>query len=191
MRAFLAIVGLTLKNSMRSHVFQLLLLLLLLSVGIIPFSIGGGTAQDFIRVSLLYSICTIVLILALASLWLGCFTMAHDIDSYQLHMVVAKPVSRVVIWLGKWTGVNLINFTLLIISLAMVYGIVMYRYKVDDRFTPEERKAIASEVLLGRRVFLPTMPKSWWLYTSSPPIFRRALPPVKVCSPSRVPATRV
>ena len=158
MRAFLAIVGLTLKNAMRSHVFQLLLLLLLLAVGIIPFSIGGGTAQDFIRVSLLYSICTIVLILALASLWLGCFTMAHDIDSYQLHMVVAKPVSRVVIWLGKWTGVNLINFTLLIISLAVVYVIVMYRYKVDDRFTEAERKAIASEVLLGRRVFLPTMP---------------------------------
>ena len=158
MRPFFAIVALTLKNALRSHLFQLLLLLLLLSVGIIPFSIGGGTAQDFIRVSLLYSIWTVVLILALSSLWLGCFVMGQDVDSYQLHMVVAKPVSRVTVWLGKWCGINLINFTLLFISLALVYGIVMYRYRIDDRFTEKERRAIASEVLVGRRVFMPKQP---------------------------------
>lgn len=158
MRPFFAITGLTLKNALRSHVFQILLLLLLLCVGIIPFSIGGGSAQDFVRVSLLYSIWTITLVLALSSLWLGCYIMAQDVDSYQLHMVTAKPVSRVVIWLGKWIGINLINFTLLIISLAAVYGIVMYRYNKDDRFTQADRARIASEVLVGRRVFLPTKP---------------------------------
>ena len=94
MRPFFAITGLTLKNALRSHVFQILLLLLLLCVGIIPFSIGGGSAQDFVRVSLLYSIWTITLVLALSSLWLGCYIMAQDVDSYQLHMVTAKPVSR-------------------------------------------------------------------------------------------------
>ncbi len=158
MRPFFAITGLTLKNALRSHVFQILLLLLLLCVGIIPFSIGGGSAQDFVRVSLLYSIWTITLILALSSLWLGCFIMAQDVDSYQLHMVTAKPVSRLVIWLGKWTGINIINFVLLFISLAAVYGIVMYRYNKDDRFTQADRARIASEVLVGRRVFLPSQP---------------------------------
>ena len=158
MKPFFAIVGLTLKNALRSHVFQLLLLLLLLCVGIIPFSIGGGSAQDFVRVSLLYSIWAIVLILALSSLWLGCFVMTHDVDSYQIHMVVTNPVSRVVVWLGKWCGINLINFTLLLISLAAVYFIVMYRYKSDDRFTSADRQRIADEVLVGRRVFLPRRP---------------------------------
>ena len=158
MRAFWAIVKLTLRNAMRSHVFQLLLLLLLLCVGVIPASIGGGTAQDFIRVSLFYSIWAVGLVLSLSSLWLGCFVMAHDVDSYQLHMVVAKPVSRVVIWLGKWTGINLINFVLLFISMGMIYGIIFYRYKIDDRFTPDERRKIASEVLVGRRVFKPEIP---------------------------------
>ena len=158
MRPFFAITGLTLKNALRSHVFQILLLLLLLCVGIIPFSIGGGSAQDFVRVSLLYSIWTITLILALSSLWLGCFIMAQDVDSYQLHMVTAKPVSRLVIWLGKWTGINIINFVLLFISLTAVYGIVMYRYNKDDRFTQADRERIASEVLVGRRVFMPTRP---------------------------------
>ncbi len=158
MKPFFAIVSLTLKNAVRSHVFQLLLLVLMLCVGIIPLSIGGGSALDFVRVSLLYSIWSIVVILALASLWLGCFIMAQDVDSYQLHMVVTKPVSRVVIWLGKWTGINLINISLLIISLIAVYGIVMYRYQNDDRFTQADRKQIASEVLVGRRVFMPTRP---------------------------------
>ncbi len=158
MKPFFAIVALTLKNAVRSHVFQLLLLVLMLCVGIIPLSIGGGSALDFVRVSLLYSIWSIVVVLALASLWLGCFIMAQDVDSYQLHMVVTKPVSRVVIWLGKWTGINLINITLLMISLAAVYGIVMYRYRSDDRFTQADRRQIASEVLVGRRVFMPTRP---------------------------------
>ena len=158
MRPFFAIINLTLKNAIRSHVFQILLAILLLCVGIIPYSIGGGSPLDFVRVSLLYSIWAIVLVLALASLWLGCFIMAQDVDSYQLHMVVAKPISRVVIWLGKWTGINIINISLLIISLTAVYSIVMYRYKSDDRFTQADRRQISSEVLVGRRVFMPTRP---------------------------------
>ena len=88
MRPFFAIINLTLKNASRSHVFQILLVILLLCVGIIPYSIGGGSPLDFVRVSLLYSIWAIVLVLALASLWLGCFIMAQDVDSYQLHMVL-------------------------------------------------------------------------------------------------------
>ncbi|MBR7156266.1 MAG: hypothetical protein IKD22_05480, partial [Lentisphaeria bacterium] len=64
MRAFNAIVGLTLRNAIRSHVFQLLLALLIFAVCVIPTSIGGGSPQDFIRVSLFYSIGAITLILA-------------------------------------------------------------------------------------------------------------------------------
>ena len=41
MRAFAAIVHLTFRNAMRSHIFQLLLGLLLLCVGLIPTTISG------------------------------------------------------------------------------------------------------------------------------------------------------
>ena len=148
MKPFFAIVSLTLKNAVRSHVFQLLLLVLMLCVGIIPLSIGGGSALDFVRVSLLYSIWSIVVILALASLWLGCFIMAQDVDSYQLHMIVSKPISKVTIWLGKWTGVNLINLLLLLVSGVFIYGIIMYRYNNSD-FPAEEREKIRNEVMVG------------------------------------------
>ncbi|MBQ9803404.1 MAG: hypothetical protein IJW35_01025 [Lentisphaeria bacterium] len=72
MRAFWAIVMLTLRKALRSHVFQLLLLLLLLCVAVIPVSISVSKAEEFIQVSLLYSLWAVSIILALSSLWLGC-----------------------------------------------------------------------------------------------------------------------
>ena len=128
MKAFWAIVKLTFRSSVRSHIFQLLLALLLICITVIPVSISVGKAEEFIRVSLLYSLWAVSIVLSLSSLWLGCWIMSRDIENYQLHMVVAKPVSRVVIWLGKWTGINLINISLLLLSAVTVYGIVMYRY---------------------------------------------------------------
>ena len=157
MKAFLAIAALTVRHAMRSHLFQLLLGLLLLCVAVIPATAGDSTAAGFIQVSLLYSLSTVLLILSLSSVWLGCFVMCHDIDSYQLHMVITKPVSRVTIWLGKYAGIMVINTVLLVISSAAVYGIVMWKF-AHTEFKPEDRQRAENEVLVGRRVFLPDPP---------------------------------
>ena len=130
MKAFWAIVKLTFRNAIRSHIFQLLLLLLLLCVILIPGTVSGdGTARGFIRISLLYSLSAVSTILALSSVWLGCFVMTQDVDNYQLHMVVTKPVSRVSIWLAKWVGVNLIHLVLLAAATLSIYFIILYKYK--------------------------------------------------------------
>lgn len=157
MRPFFAIVKLTLRHAIRSHIFQLLLGVLAFAVLFIPSTVGGGTASDFIKVSLLYSLWAVSIILALASIWLGCFVMTSDVDSYQLHMIVSKPISKVTIWLGKWTGVNLINLFLLLLSGFFIYGIILYRYNNED-FPAEEREKIRNEVMVGRRVYLPEVP---------------------------------
>lgn len=158
MKSFWAIVKLTLRNSIRSHLFQLLLFLLLLCVVLIPSTINGdGTAAGFIRISLLYSLSAASTILALSSIWLGCFVMAQDIDNYQLHMVVAKPVSRIKIWLAKWVGINLLHFSLLLLSALAIYAIIMFKFN-QQNFPKEEREKIRNEVLVGRRVFWPYRP---------------------------------
>jgi hypothetical protein len=157
MRAFWAIVKLTLRHAIRSHIFQLLAGLLVFCVLFIPTTVGGGTASEFIRVSLLYSFWAVSIVLALSSIWLGCFAMTHDVDSYQLHMVVCKPVSRTTVWLAKWTGVNLINIILLVFSTLAIYCIIQYRFSTED-FTEEERNKIRNEVMTGRRVFMPKKP---------------------------------
>lgn len=154
MKALLAIIKLTVRNAFRSHIFQLLLLLLLLCVVFIPATVGGGTAEDFIRVSLLYSLWAVGAVLSLSSIWLGCYIMASDVDNYQLHMVVSKPVSRLKIWFGKWIGVNILNLVLLFFAGTAIYFIIIYRFNRQE-FSPAERQKIRNEVMVGRRVFWP------------------------------------
>ena len=157
MKAFTAIVKLTLRNAVRSHIFRLLLLFLILCVAFVPTTVGGGTATEFIRVSLLYSLWGVGAILSLSALWVGCHVMSADVDSYQLHMVVCKPVSRVVVWLAKWTGVCILHLVLLLLAGVAIYLVVTWRFDHGD-FPEEERTKIRNEVMVGRRVFLPARP---------------------------------
>ncbi len=158
MKPFFAILRLTFRNALRSHIFQMLLGVLLLCVVVIPATVNDdGTAFSFIQVSLLYSLSAVLLLLALSSIWLGCYMMSHDIDGYQLHLIVAKPVSRVTIWLGKYCGILLLDALLLCFSAAVIYGIILYKFSRSE-FSEEERARIANEVLVGRRVFMPQLP---------------------------------
>lgn len=158
MTAFMAIVRLTFKNGVRSHIFQLLLFVLLLCIVLIPANIAGdGTARGFIQISLKYSLAAVAFVLSLSSIWLGCFIMSRDAESYQLHMVVSKPISRIVIWLGKWTGIVLIHLILLAIAAGTVYSIVTWKF-YRQPFTDADKAAIENEVMVGRRVFFPEVP---------------------------------
>ena len=150
MTSFLAIVKLTCRSAMRSHVFQFLLFLLILGVFLVPNSIkGDGTAYSYMQVSLEYSLSYVTVLLMLSGIWLGCQMMTADVEDCRLHLIVVKPVSRWVVWLGKFTGVLLILTSLLIISSVVIYGFIMYLYSRQN-FSEEERKKMENEVLTGR-----------------------------------------
>lgn len=159
MRPFFSIVKLTMRNAFRSHIFQLLLGVLLLCVVVIPnvVSAGDGSAAEFIRISLLYSTSAVALVLALSSVWLGCYAMNHDVENYQLHMVISKPISRPAIWLAKWFGVALLHLILLFLAGTVIYAIIMVQFQRRD-FSPEDRARVEAEVLVGRRVYMPDQP---------------------------------
>ena len=155
MTAYLAILKITCKAAIRSHTFRVLLILLLFIIIALPLSIvGDGTARSFIQISLDYNLSAIAFVLSLSTIWLSCFIMTSDIESFQLHMLVAKPVSRITIWLAKWSGVLLINTILLTIASATVYFMVIWHYNNSD-YEKNEKKQIENEVLVGRRVFYP------------------------------------
>ena len=157
MRAFLAIVKLTFHHAVRSHIFQLLLGVLLLCIALIPTTVINSSAADFLKSALFYSLWTVSAVLGLSTMWLGCYVMTCDIDSYQLHMVVSKPVSRVVIWCGKWAGVCAVNLLLLVFASAAVYFIILWRFD-NLEFQPGEKEKMRSEVLVGRRAFSADRP---------------------------------
>ena len=158
MKAFWAIIKITFKNAIRSHIFQLLLFVLALCVVFIPATISGdGTAHGFIQISLKYSMSAVVFVLSLSSIWLACQILSRDVENYELHMVVSKPTSRITIWLAKWTGICIIHLTLLFTAAAVVYFSVIWQYKNRD-FNKYEKERIDNEVLVGRRVFMPKLP---------------------------------
>ncbi len=158
MIAFWAMVKLTFRAAFRSPVFLFLFAMLFLAIVLLPNTVtGDGTALSYIQVSLQYSLSVVSVILALSTLWLSCFALAGDLETHQLHLVAVKPVSRVIVWLGKCTGVVLVHLILLAAAAAMVYGFVLWQFHKRP-FGDEEKTRIEQEVLVGRRVTLPETP---------------------------------
>jgi hypothetical protein len=153
-----AIIKLTCRASVRSHIFHILSLVLLAAIAILPNTVlGDGTASGYIQVSLKYCLGAIGFILSLSIIWVGCFILSNDLETYQIHMVFTKPVSRAKVWVGKCIGVVLIHATLLFVSSMIVYSLILWQF-YKKPFTAEEKSRIENEVLVGRRVFLPELP---------------------------------
>lgn len=158
MASFLAIIRLSCRSAVRSHVFQFLLFVLLLGVFLVPNTIkGDGTPYGYMQVSLEYSLTFVTVMLMLSGIWLGCQTMTADVEDCRLQLIVVKPVSRYVVWLGKFCGVLMVLTALLLITTAVIYGFILYQYNRQG-FTAEERARMDNEVLTGRRAYQPDLP---------------------------------
>ena len=158
MTSFFAIVKLTCRSAVRSHVFRTLTFLLLLSVLLIPNTIkGDGTAMGFIQLILEYSLGFAAALLCISAAWVACSEIATDIETGQLHLLAVKPVSRFRILLGKVVGVLVIHGILLLLAAAVVYAFVIYQYARQD-FPADEKQRVENEVFCGRRLYAPKKP---------------------------------
>ena len=155
MTPFFAIVKLTCRSAIRSNVFRFLFFLLIICVILVPNTLkGDGTARGYLQVMLEYSTAFVAVILSASIVWLACKEFCTDMENGQLHMIAVKPISRITVWFGKFTGVFLIHFVLLAVSFVFIYIFLMFQYG-RQKFTPEERARIENEVFVGRRVFTP------------------------------------
>ena len=158
MTAFLAIVKLTIRSAVRSHIFRLLLILLLLSVFLLPFTLmGDGTPKGDVQIFLQYCIGFAGFILCLSSVWLACSEVSSDVETAQIHMIVVKPVHRVVVLLGKYTGVVLIHLFLLLIAATAFYVFLSFRLSSSE-FSEEDRMLLNEQVLTARALYSPVRP---------------------------------
>ena len=153
-----AIIKLTCRASVRSHIFHVLLVVLLSTIAILPNTIlGDGTASGYIQVSLKYCLGAIGFILSLSIIWVSCFILSNDLKTYQIHMVFTKPISRAKVWIGKCLGVVLLHAILLFVASLIVYSLILWQF-YKKPFTADEKSRIENEVLVGRKVFLPELP---------------------------------
>jgi len=144
----LAITALTWKAAFRFRLFWVLAGLLLGSVVALPILLkDDGTARGFIQIMLTYTLSVITTLLGFSTLWLGCGTLARDIEDCQMQMVAVKPIARWQIWLGKWLGLLLLNATLLAVSGASVYCLLLWR---AQRLPALEQEILRNEIFVAR-----------------------------------------
>ena len=155
MQRLFAIAKLTLKAALRYRLVQVLTVLLLGAVIGLPVIIKhDGTAQGFTQILLTYTLGSITTLLGFATLWLACGTLARDVEECQMQMVAVKPIARWEIWLGKWTGIMLMNLLLLAVSGAAVYFLMQWRAR---QLPPEAQENLRNEVLVARGSLRPSV----------------------------------
>jgi hypothetical protein len=152
----LSIARLTWKSAFRYRLFWIMAVLLLLSVVGLPALLkDDGTAQGLTQILLTYSLSSITALLAFFTLWLGCGTLAKDVEECQMQMVAVKPIARWQVWLGKWAGIMGLNFGLLLISGGAVYALLMWR---ASHLPPAQQEVLRREVLVARGSVKPPEP---------------------------------
>ncbi|HET7624934.1 MAG TPA: hypothetical protein VFM25_06670, partial [Verrucomicrobiae bacterium] len=148
MQRIFAITVLTWKAALRFRLFLVIAVLLIASVIGLPILIkDDGTARGFTQILLTYTLSTITALLGLSTLWLSCGTLARDIEECQIQIVAVKPVARWQIWLGKWLGILSLNFVLLALSGASVYGLLEWR---ATKLPAKEQAVLRDQVLVAR-----------------------------------------
>ena len=143
-----SIVWLTFKAAFRYRLFWVLAVILLGSVIALPILIkDDGTARGFTQILLTYTLGIIATLLGIATLWISCGTLARDIEDAQIQMVVAKPIARWQIWIGKWVGLVLLNALLLLVAGTSVYCLLQWRAK---RLPEAEQQILKNEIFIAR-----------------------------------------
>ena len=158
MKQLRAIMIQTMRSAIRSRVFHVLFLFILLAVFVLPLVVAGdGTAKGQVQITLTYSLGVVVALISTTTLWLACSQLPREIEDYTMHMVTTKPCPRWVIWLGKWLGVFLMNGAILVVSALVIFVLANWGLS-RHRFGAKELERVRAEVLFGRRGFEPATP---------------------------------
>jgi len=157
-KSFLAIFKQTIRSAVRSKVFIVLAVLILLYVIGLPLTIkGDNTASGLVQVSLTYSLNVVIALISASALWLGCSLISSEIENYNIHLLTTKPCPRWLYWLGKWAGVFVMHAVILAVSMLVIYALLMfYRLPSARRhglFTAEDIAKLEQETLTARRTF--------------------------------------
>jgi len=148
LRGLVAVAILTLKAALRFRLVVVLLLLLLAVVILLPVLIKhDGSAQGFTQILITYTLTSITGLLGFATLWLACGTLARDVEDATMQVVCTKPVPRWQVWLGKWTGIMVLNLAFLAITGATLYLLLYWK---ASSLSPAQQQVLRSEVLVAR-----------------------------------------
>ncbi len=158
MRPILAIAAITIRTAIRSKiVISLLAILLALIVGL-PLTVkSDGTLAGQVEIIIGYTLGIAGTLLSMATLWAGCAAVSSEIQEKQIQMLVAKPVHRAQVWLGKWAGLMAMNSLLLLVCVAATYGLLRWSLR-PSQLSDADRGRLENEIFVARREIRPPLP---------------------------------
>ncbi|MCH2383346.1 MAG: hypothetical protein MK290_11610, partial [Pedosphaera sp.] len=110
---------------------------------------SDGTAKGTVQLVLTYTLGSTTALLGIASLWMGCGTLAREIEDNVMQMVAVKPVARWRVWLGKWLGIMLLNALLMVPTGLAIFFLINARANSSELDEFEKAK-LQNEVLVSR-----------------------------------------
>jgi len=133
-------------------VFIILMALILLGM---PFALkGDGTLAGRIRTLLAHGTGITGALLSVVTILLAVGVVSGDIRTKQIFIVASKPLGRWEYIVGRWLGVVLLDLMLLAVAGGLIYGFTLY-LRDQPAISPEDRRAIDTEVLVARRRVAP------------------------------------
>ena len=140
----------TLKAAVRYRFVVAIAITLLVIVFALPMIVkSDGTAKGMVQLVLTYTLAATTALLGIASLWIGCGTLAREIEDNVMQMVAVKPIARWQIWFGKWLGIMLLNAALLAPTGLAIFFLIE-AHANSSELSEEEQAKLRNEVLVSR-----------------------------------------
>jgi hypothetical protein len=137
----------------------LLVILVVVGLPVLPLLLDPGERLEYrLQFFLTWALSTGGLLLALVTIFLGCGSVAGDIDTQRIHMALVKPLGRWQYLLGKWLGIVLLDGLLVALVGGGVFAVAaaVRRLPAADA---ADRRAVDEEVFTARSVARPEHPR--------------------------------
>lgn len=147
----LTIYRLTLRSIFRERVALSMLALLALVLILLPAGLEtDGTIRGALRMHIRYSLGFSSFLIAAMTLWVSCASVAGDLSSKRLHMLLTKPVTRRAVWWGKWLAVVTLVSGLLMICGGITWFRIQRMVQTAD-LSAEARREVDTQLMTARR----------------------------------------
>ncbi len=145
-----AVARTVIEEAVRMRVALALLVLLVVSIPMMPLVLDHTERLEYrVQFFLNWALGGASLILSLMTIFLACGSVCGDIDSYRIHMTLAKPLNRWEYLIGKWLGIALFNLLLVGLAGAGTYTFVRV-LQATVATDQADRDAVDRQVLTAR-----------------------------------------
>jgi hypothetical protein len=141
----------TIAEGIRMKVAVVFIAILLVILAAVPLSVAGDgvTLRSRIESFLSYTLTATTFLLSMLTVFMACGSLANEIRAKHIIMIVSKPIPRWQFFVGKWTGIVVLDAALLVLAGLSVWGSTAY-LKSRPTIVPGDRAALMSEVLCAR-----------------------------------------